>query len=393
MLRTKCRLARCFTARRTRLCLLFVLAYFFSEPALAVTDPAIRCVLAKRKAAAMKTAGKVKCVAEAAARGLVTDPECLANAESRFASAFTTAEAAGGCLTVGDEPSVEDLVDGCVVNVRSALASTDEPPADSVCAAIKLKAAGKGLRAELKCHDRSLRKTAPVDATCIAKAESKLAVICSKADHRADCVQTGDAAAAQAAVADCLNAILGALPSPPPTATSSPTATPTATLTPGPQCGDPEPTVFAGVTAAHNTTRANAVPVPDPPLPSLCWSAAVATTAQAWADTCQATHNPNLGTLGLGENLFFFAPPGAYTPLDGVAYWAAESSDYDYATNTCAPGQVCGHYTQMVWRSTSHIGCGIATCNINSPFPGFTTWTWIVCDYQPPGNYVGQRPY
>ena len=47
------------------------------------------------------------------------------------------------------------------------------------------------------------------------------------------------------------------------------------------------------------------------------------------------------------------------TPLDGVAYWAAESSDYDYATNTCAPGQVCGHYTQMVWRSTSNIGCAL----------------------------------
>jgi hypothetical protein len=72
--------------------------------------------------------------------------------------------------------------------------------------------------------------------------------------------------------------------------------------------------------------------------------------------------------------------------------WAAEAPDYDYATNTCKAGQVCGHYTQIVWRSTTAVGCAFRTCTTGSPF-GSGSWDFWVCDYAPPGNYVGQRPY
>jgi hypothetical protein len=75
-----------------------------------------------------------------------------------------------------------------------------------------------------------------------------------------------------------------------------------------------------------------------------------------------------------------------------VALWAAEAPNYDYATNTCAAGQVCGHYTQLVWRATTQVGCATVQCTTGSPFGG-GNWTFTVCDYSPPGNYVGQRPY
>jgi uncharacterized protein YkwD len=142
---------------------------------------------------------------------------------------------------------------------------------------------------------------------------------------------------------------------------------------------------------AHNQVRISANnPIPNPPLPTLQWSATAASTAQAWADKCQTTHNPNRGNLG--ENIAF-ATPNALTTSGVVQSWASEASNYNHGTNACAPGKVCGHYTQLVWRSTTHVGCASKVCDQNSPFAGFTRWQLWVCNYSPPGNFVGQRPY
>ena len=70
---------------------------------------------------------------------------------------------------------------------------------------------------------------------------------------------------------------------------------------------------------------------------------------------------------------------------------AGTSTPSDYATNTCS--DVCGHYTQIVWRSTGFLGCGIENCTRNSPCgASFPNWSLVVCNYQPRGNN-GQRPY
>src|SRR5262249_12464923 len=69
---------------------------------------------------------------------------------------------------------------------------------------------------------------------------------------------------------------------------------------------------------------------------------------------------------------------------DAVASWVAEAKDYDYASNTCAPGKVCGHYTQVVWRATEKLGCAVYTC------AALTFKSTIVCDYGPGGNTGGK---
>ena len=65
-----------------------------------------------------------------------------------------------------------------------------------------------------------------------------------------------------------------------------------------------------------------------------------------------------------------------------VSTWRAEAQDYDYASNTCR--KVCGHYTQVVWASTKQLGCGVARDSKRE--------VWV-CNYDPPGNWVGKRPY
>jgi hypothetical protein len=163
----------------------------------------------------------------------------------------------------------------------------------------------------------------------------------------------------------------------------------------------PPPDGFATeILGAHNAVRAGATPAPDPPLAPLSWSASVAGTAQAWADGCSYRHNPELHALSLGENIAATAPPGSRTAAQIVTeLWASEAPFYDLVANTCdaaAPeneAHTCGHYTQLVWRSTTVLGCGVRTCTTGSPFSGFSQWDFWVCDYAPPGNWVGERPY
>lgn len=178
---------------------------------------------------------------------------------------------------------------------------------------------------------------------------------------------------------------------------------------PGPDVppGGPPPAGFATeMVDSHDAVRADPAtvggsPAPSPPLSPLAWSETVAGTAQAWADGCTYAHNSSaLAALGYGENIAATAPPGAYSAADVVAaLWASEAPFYDHATNTCDAANpandahTCGHYTQLVWRSTTVVGCGFRTCTTGSPFTGFSTWDYWVCDYAPPGNWVGQRPY
>jgi uncharacterized protein YkwD len=128
--------------------------------------------------------------------------------------------------------------------------------------------------------------------------------------------------------------------------------------------------------AAHNAIRSKAG------VPALVWSDKLAAVAQEWANTLIAEkrfdHRPK---SKYGENMYRL--DGAReTPQKVVDRWAAEARNYDYKANRCK-GE-CGHYTQIVWKSTREVGCAVAR--------GGSREVWV-CNYDPPGNYVGQRPY
>lgn len=149
---------------------------------------------------------------------------------------------------------------------------------------------------------------------------------------------------------------------------------------------------FARLVDGHNRVRARVRPPARPPLPNLTWSAEIAAAARDWAEGCRFRHSGQRGKLG--ENLFAMSgnEPDAAVLAAAVRSWAAESADYDSARDACRSGKVCGHYTQMVWRDTRWIGCALARCERGSPF-GTGSWSLVVCNYAPPGNYRGRKPY
>ena len=133
------------------------------------------------------------------------------------------------------------------------------------------------------------------------------------------------------------------------------------------------------ITAYHNKVRADVGVGP------LKWSANLAVYAQEWADhlavtTCKMKHRTE---KKYGENLFQ-GTAGYYTAVDAAKGWESERKDYRGGVLTQTNWHPAGHYTQMVWRETTVLGCGEAACNKT---------LIVACNYDPPGNYIGRRPY
>ena len=149
----------------------------------------------------------------------------------------------------------------------------------------------------------------------------------------------------------------------------------------------------AAIVATHNKWRAEAG------VPTLSYSADLAKSAQLWANHlkqsrhCDMQHSNANGRYG--ENLYWTSPLiwsdgrkelRKVSPTEVIDSWGNEKADYDLALNACKAGAVCGHYTQIVWRDTLKVGCGMAACNDNHE----QVW---VCHYSPAGNISGESPY
>ncbi|HWB78799.1 MAG TPA: CAP domain-containing protein [Nannocystaceae bacterium] len=134
---------------------------------------------------------------------------------------------------------------------------------------------------------------------------------------------------------------------------------------------------LVGLTDAHNRVRAEVGVGP------LAWSDELERYASAWASQlaakgCDLVHR---GDGRYGENIFWSS--NASTAADVVAQWAAERVGYDHRRNRCEG--TCGHFTQIVWKRSAKLGCGMASCG-----GGGEIW---VCNYDPAGNVMGQSPY
>lgn len=131
---------------------------------------------------------------------------------------------------------------------------------------------------------------------------------------------------------------------------------------------------IGSILEAHNKIRTELG------LSKLEWNCDLANFAQEWATRGIFEHRTD---ANYGENIFA-AMDTKISPVKAVELWQTEKTFWNNASGTCQTGKFCGHFTQMVWRNTTEIGCGI---NRNA------SGKWkvlMVCNYNPAGNFEGK---
>lgn len=123
----------------------------------------------------------------------------------------------------------------------------------------------------------------------------------------------------------------------------------------------------------HNMVRA------DLKLAQLTWDCKLADHAQEWAKRGVAEHRDD--TI-FGESIFVSGSSDV-AAVTAVNRWMLEKPSWNNKAGTCSPGKVCTHYTQIVWKNTTKIGCGINR-NVSGKWK-----TMLVCNYSPAGNSPG----
>ncbi|KAL6517535.1 hypothetical protein OROMI_033236 [Orobanche minor] len=129
---------------------------------------------------------------------------------------------------------------------------------------------------------------------------------------------------------------------------------------------------------SHNTPRGQVG------VGTVTWNTNLANYAKNYANQrigdCALTHSngPYGENLAKGSSINF-------SGVSAVNMWVAEKLHYNYTSNSCIGGNQCLHYTQVVWGDSIRIGCARVKCN--------NGWYYVVCSYDPPGNWEGEWPY
>ena len=118
----------------------------------------------------------------------------------------------------------------------------------------------------------------------------------------------------------------------------------------------------------------------------------MASQAQSWANACTTSEVTPTGS-GYGMSVVFDVST-TYNPSKGVsdAWYNDELQQFPAYSVADLPVsgpnsnfQSWGHFSQLVWPTTTQIGCGVSTTCSGTGFS-----THYGCYYHPPGNFPGE---
>lgn len=116
--------------------------------------------------------------------------------------------------------------------------------------------------------------------------------------------------------------------------------------------------------------------------PPLSTSSSVVSVAQAYADKLAASGKfEHSGNHKYGENLY-----AGGDLVAGIDFFYDEKSQYPgpYGSEpSMANFGAWGHYSQLLWKGTTGVGCGCAD------YQAGQYQKVLVCNYEPPGNFGG----
>ena len=141
----------------------------------------------------------------------------------------------------------------------------------------------------------------------------------------------------------------------------------------------------ARILAIHNRERAV---VGAPPL---AWDPLLAQSAASYGPALmrlgRLVHSPRATRPGQRENLAM-ATTGYLSDSQLAGMWVAEKHHFapGLFPNVSRTGnwEDVAHYTQIVWKGTTHVGCALYRGGGND---------FLICRYSPPGNADGKPVY
>jgi len=134
----------------------------------------------------------------------------------------------------------------------------------------------------------------------------------------------------------------------------------------------------------------------------MTWSDELAGYAQQLADTCHYGHDQTIGGGGYGQNIDATGMNSADTVnwdqskvlANAITndWYLTEYGNLDFGV--ASPAEIAGkdwtHFTQMIWKKSTSVGCAVKYCDASFGMLSGTDSWYTVCNYGPTGNVLGE---
>ncbi|KAJ5082646.1 hypothetical protein N7532_011689 [Penicillium argentinense] len=127
---------------------------------------------------------------------------------------------------------------------------------------------------------------------------------------------------------------------------------------------------------------------------SLDWDSELESTAHTLAARCVYEHDTSIGSISYGQNIGYGVKAAEIGQMisnlmynDEIGYFP---TPYGAASPDMSLFEKWGHFSQIVWKSTTHVGCATVMCDSLGNVDSGSALPFTVCNYSPPGNYDGE---
>ncbi|XP_034534525.1 C-type lectin domain family 18 member A-like [Notolabrus celidotus] len=136
------------------------------------------------------------------------------------------------------------------------------------------------------------------------------------------------------------------------------------------------------IVAQHNRLRSFVKPIAAN-MQKMEWNEKLVLLAEERAASCHgdlpSLHSSPVSHVGWNTH---FSVHGVNSFQDAIDSWFEEGKDFLYLSGQCGENATCQHYTQMVWATSSQVGCATQLCLKDGDL-----WEIFVCAYFPGGNW------